>query len=251
MTVESDNDRAAERPERANGLTTRTLLIAALGLTVLVLALTVAVVVVRAQPEKDPTTMAGRDLRWWSTAVERNPDAAWAQTGFGQARLEAGNEAGARSSFEKALDIDPDDWAAGFRLGSLITDSDPDRAEHLLEHAAEVAATGDKVLPYLALGDLRLDTGDTAGARTAYESAVADAPFITDARIGLARALEAAGDTAGALEQYKEAARYDPYDQDVAAAVARLEQGAAQPGAAPGAPSPSSTSTAPAATSTP
>ena len=217
----------SERPEKSTRLTTRTLLIAAMSLTAVVLALTVAIVVARMGPEREPSTMIGRDLKGWESLAAKNSDAAWAHTGLGIAQIEAGDEAGARESFERALELDPDYWTAGLRLGGLLADSDPERARKLLEHSAEIAPDTEKVEPYVALGNLLLDTGDAKGAKSAFEMAIADVPHIVEARVGLAKALEAEGDAVGALEQYRKAALYDPFDPEVAGAIARLEQGTA------------------------
>lgn len=206
-------------------LSTRGLLTATVALAAVVLGLTAAVVVTEVGSESEPETMADREVAQWRDAAAANPGVAWAQTGLGLAQLDSGDEEGARASFEEALALDPDDWRAGFRLGVLLADADPERARGLLEHAADVAPVSERVAPYLALGDLLLEAGDVPAAQRAYENAVADAPHIFEARVGLARALEAAGDTRGALEQYRRAAQYDPDDRDVAAAIARLESG--------------------------
>lgn len=213
-----------DRVPSPSRFTTKSLLIASMVLTVVVLGLTVAIVASRPGKEPAPKTMAERDLKQWRSLVAGNPKSPAAYTGLGFAQLEVGSTADARKSFERAVSLDPDYWAAGYQLATLIAASDPKRADELLDHAAKLAPATQKVGPYLALGDLRMEAGDAKGARTAYELAVADAPSIIEARVGLARALEKLGDPAGALKQYREALSYNPSDQQVAAAVARLEK---------------------------
>lgn len=215
------------RPARSAKISTKSMLILAMALTVVVLGLTLAIVVSRPGPAPAPRTMAERDLRQWESTVKANPDSAPAYAGLGLAQLDVGDDTAALKSFERAVSLDPDNWTAGLQLGVLLADSEPKRADDLLEHAAKVAPATQRVGPYLALGDLRLEEGDASGARAAFERAVADAPIIIEARVGLARALEKLGDRAGALEQYREAARFDPSNKKVADEVARLEKTAA------------------------
>ncbi len=77
----------------------------------------------------------------------------------------------------------------------------------------------------MALGDLQLEEGDALNAKKAYRQAIADTPFLYDAHLGLARALEALGDEKGALQRYREAARFYPDSPEVAEAIARLQGG--------------------------
>lgn len=203
----------------------RRLLVAVLVLTVMVVGLGAAVIVVKLRPAGMPTTKAELSLSEWRSSVAANPDASWAQTGLGLALLDAGRPEEAEVAFEEALARDAEDWMAQFQLGVLTGEKDPVRAESLLASAGESAPRTERAAPLVALGSLRLERGDAAGAQQAFEEALDDLPFLVDAHVGLAKTLEALGDEAGALEEYRSAARYDPTNQEVGAAISRLQAG--------------------------
>ncbi len=208
----------------------RGLVLAVLLLTLVVLGLGGAVLAVRLRPTGPPRTAVERDLAAWRQAVAAAPRDDRARTGLGLALLEAGRVAEARRAFEEALELNPENWMALFQLGLLEAERNPERAVRLLDRAARLAPRSSKAGPLVAEGDLLLKMGDPEGARAAYRRAIADVPFLFDAHLGLARALEALGEPERALEEYREAARFDPTDREVREAIDRLEGGAGSPG---------------------
>lgn len=201
-----------------------TLLAAIVSLTLILMVLVAATVVLRLEGnEPDTGTTAGRGLKAWQEAVEAVPGSSQARTGLGVALLAAGREGEAKRAFEKALKLNPAEWVAAVRLGELVAASDPDRAEKLFRQSAEFAPPGNKAEAYLGLGNLYVERDDVEKARGAFEDAAADNPYLVDARVGLAKALEALGDKDGALEQYREASQFDPSNPDLLEAIARLE----------------------------
>jgi tetratricopeptide (TPR) repeat protein len=198
--------------------------------TVLVLALVVlglggAVLAVKLRPTATPTTPVGRELSQWEQAVRDDPKSDTAQTGYGLALLDAGDTDGAREHFERAVELNDKNWMARFQLGVLIRDDQPARAIDLLARASRLAPHTEKAAPLIAEGDLLLKRGDAKGAETAYRRAIGDSPFILEAHVGLARALEALGDAKGALAEYRRALEFDPTDTEIRDAIHRLNAG--------------------------
>lgn len=200
----------------------KSLVIAMLALTVAVMALGVVVVGIQLQPEDPPESKAERDIAIWEQRLAENPGSPAALTGYGIALETAGDVDGARANFERAVGLNPAEWTALLRLGVMHMDSDPGVAEGYLQRAGEAAPRNAKAPAYVALGDVRFASGDFDGARRAYEEAVADAPFVFNSHLGLARALEELGDPAGAIEQYQRAGDFSPSNPEVAEALRRL-----------------------------
>ncbi len=202
----------------------RTLAAAVVLLTVVVLGLGAAAVVVRVREPGSEST-AEKEVVAWEGTVRADPRDDWAQVGLGLALLTADRGAEALAAFERAVDLNGENWLALFQLGLLVREDAPSRAESLLQRAAKFAPRRSRAGPLVALGDLRLAGENARGAQTAYRKAVADVPFLVDARLGLARALEQLGEPDRALQQYREAARYDPANREAAEAIARLAEG--------------------------
>jgi tetratricopeptide (TPR) repeat protein len=199
--------------------------------TVLVLALAVlglggTVLAVKLRPQPTPTTPVDRALAQWEQAVQQNPKSGTAQTGLGLALLDAGDLDGARAHFELAVKLDDRNWMARFQLGVLIRHDQPARAIDLLARASRLAPHTEKAGPLVAEGDLLLTRGDATDAETAYRRAIGDSPFILEAHVGLARALDALGDVKGALQEYHRALQFDPGNPQIEAAIHRLNAGA-------------------------
>lgn len=220
-----ESERTTTATTRSGGVSLR-LVAAVLVMTLVVLGLGGAVIALKLRPEAPPATKAERDVRMWEQEIKTHPDDDWAQVGLGLALEESNRDAEARKAFEAALELNPDNWLALFRLGLQIAPNDGGRAAEMLERSAKSAPDTSKAAPYVALGDLLLDAGDYEGARKAYRGAISDVPYLFDARVGLAQTLEALGDPEGALEQYREAIKYNPGSQEVADSIARLEGGA-------------------------
>ncbi len=203
---------------------TKVLVMAVLAMTLVVLSLGVLVVAVRlrgseAAPPPATPEAALQELR---AAVEEHPEDPAAWTALGLKAVEAGRTSEALRAFERALDLDERNWVAAFQLGVLQRGEDPARAAELLERAAKLAPRLSKAGPLVALGELRLEQGDAEAARDAFQRAIADVPYLLDAHLGLARALETLGDERGALKAYERAARFDPTNPEIRAAIERL-----------------------------
>lgn len=198
---------------------------AVLAMTLLVLALGGAVVAVKLRGEETPPPATPEQaLSELEAAVEADPKDEVAWTALGLAYLEADRPAEARRAFEAALGLNERNWVAAYQLGLLVREEEPDRAARLLADAAKRAPRMSKAGPLVALGDLLMERERTAEARDAYRRAIADVPYLLDAHLGLARALEALGDLDGALRAYEQAARFDPGNPEIAEAVRRLER---------------------------
>jgi len=181
------------------------------------------VLVLKLRPRPEPASDLQREIQRWEEAVDESPQDDWSHAGLGMALLVAGRDGDATAEFEQAVALNAKNWVALYQLGLLTRDSDPIRAEGLLEDAARYAPRTSKSAPLVALGNMALGRGDAEAARSAFRRAVADSPFLIDPHVGLARALEELGDEKGALEQYREAARYDPNNRQVNEAIDRLE----------------------------
>lgn len=199
------------------------LIVAVLGLTLGVMALGAAVLVIQLRPDPVPETKAARDIAIWEQRIDDNPNVAEAYTGLGVAYEAAAQSGNARTVFEHALTLNPNEWVALLRLGVMNMEEDPAAADRYLVRSADAAPRNSKAGSFIALGDLRLAQGDAAGAKQAYEAAVADAPFLYTAHFGLARALELLGDIDGAIEQYRRAADFYPSSPEVEEALLRLD----------------------------
>ena len=120
------------------------------------------------------------------------PDDATALGALGDARLELGDLAGARDAYA-ALAVVADGSAARVRAARLaFVTGDP--AAALVAARGAVAAAmdegleGDALAFYQAtLGDMLLATGDAAGARVAFEAALAARPDHPAGLVGIAR----------------------------------------------------------------
>jgi tetratricopeptide (TPR) repeat protein len=203
----------------------RSLVAGVLVLTLVVLGLGGAVLAVKLRPQATPRTPLDRQLQQWRDAVGSEPNSDTAHTGLGLALLNAGDRDAARGEFETAIELNAKNWMAPFQLGLLLRETDRSRAIHLLGRASRLAPPTERSAPLIAEGDLLLESGDAASAKRAYQRAIGDAPFIIEAHLGLAKALEALGDRPGALEEYRRAAEFDPSDQTIADAIVRLTQG--------------------------
>ena len=204
-------------------LSTRNLTLLVVLLTLAVMLLGGLVLFVQLKPPTRLSTASDRDLQANLRALEENPDDPWAWAAVGVAYADKGDVEAAKDAFETSLEKDDKVWISNFQLGLLLRDSDPKRAEELIEKSAELAPRTYRVAPYSALGDLRLEAGNAKAAKKAYLYAVADDPFIVDAQRGLADALLELGDEEGALDHYKKALRMAPGDEELKTAIDELE----------------------------
>lgn len=201
----------------------RGLVLAILGMTFVVLLLGGAILAIKLRPEPIPTDTLERDVYAWRQATEQRPKDDQAFTGLGLALLQVDRDGEALDAFERALELNDENWIALMQVGVLVTDDDPDRASELLGRSGELAPDGSKVLPLVARGDLLMEAGAMEEARRAYQLAIVDSPYVLEAHLGLAKTLEQTGDTKLALQEYREALKFDPGNADIEAAIERLE----------------------------
>jgi tetratricopeptide (TPR) repeat protein len=84
-------------------------------------------------------------------------------------------------------------------------------ARELLQRAADDASSpADTAFALYYLGELAWNNGDRAGARRAYDDALAADPSYLPALVGQAKSLAAAGDSTAALSLYREAVQTQP-----------------------------------------
>lgn len=219
-----DGDVTARRDAaRRSGGSTTGLVTAVLALTLVVLTLGGAVVALKLRGDATPPPAGAEGrIEQLERVVAADPTDEVARTALGLAYVEAGKTERAISAFEEVLRLNQDNWVAAYQLGLLLAERDPDRAAELLAAAAKDAPRMSKAGPLVALGDVQMRLGDLEAAKGSYRRAVADVPYLLDAHLGLARALEALGDRAGALREYEQAQRFDPGNPEIALAIEAL-----------------------------
>jgi tetratricopeptide (TPR) repeat protein len=200
----------------------RGLVLGVLGLTFVVLLLGGAILALKLRPEPVPTDALERDVYAWRQATEQRPEDDQAFTGLGLALIQVDRDGEALGAFERAIELNDENWVSLMQVGVLVADDDPTRASDLLARSAEFAPDGSKTLPLVANGDLLVQQGAMDEARRAYQLAIVDSPFIVESHLGLARVLEETGDLKGALQEYEEAAKFDPGNPEIEAAIERL-----------------------------
>lgn len=198
-------------------------------LMIVVTGLGGAIVFLQLRPDPVPETMTALEITSWRDTVDRNPGAAWALAGLGNALLRNGEAEEARQTLERALEIDSNQWSALLDLAVMVSAEDHNRATEMLTRSAEYAPRENKALPFIALGDLLLKMDRPAEAQEAFEEAIADNRFVSDAHFGLGRALEARGDIDGAIAAYERASEFNPTNTDIRDALARLGAAATTP----------------------
>ena len=208
---------AVKKPASSRGL-----IVGVLVMTLVVLALGGAVVAVKLRPEALPANSLERAVVSWEQVVTDNPEDSGAQTGLGLALLDAGRTGEARAAFEEALALNEENWVAMLQIALLVRDTDPNRALGLLETAVKAAGRTNKVEPAVTLGDLQLSLGNVEEAVRAYRIAIADAPYVIEGHLGLAKAYEELGETEKAVKEYRSAARFAPDHPEVVAGLERL-----------------------------
>jgi tetratricopeptide (TPR) repeat protein len=155
-----------------------------------------------------------------STLAE-TPDDPTALATLGDASLELGDVAGARSAFERLTSAAPS-AAADARLSHLAFITGDTAAAIRLARAAVVAsdeeeATGERAAFYrYQLAETLIATGDRTGAEAAYRDALASDPSSFLAHAGLAHALTAAGDLDGAIRELSAAIAIVPLPDSLA-----------------------------------
>jgi tetratricopeptide (TPR) repeat protein len=155
----------------------------------------------------------------WRGHVAEHPDFAMGHVRLGQALSEAGDPAGARIAFERALELDPE--LAGAALGLSDTyrvQKDPRGAMAVMERFLERQPDCAECLQNVAAD--RFAMGDVDGALAAIEQALAERSMLPSAsgtnydpartHLLAGRIYDAKKRTADALPHYEAALRSDP-----------------------------------------
>ncbi|HVU18566.1 MAG TPA: tetratricopeptide repeat protein [Candidatus Didemnitutus sp.] len=180
----------------------------------------------------------------WSDTSVKAPANPRARNNLGQARLAAGDPAGARSDFLAATQIDPNYLPAEYNLGAALLDAGQpaeavaplERAQGVVRHRAEVRrylgeaheqlghqAEAEKCyresLALEASPEAAFGLGNTLAAQGRYADAVAPyrtardlKPAAIDIRNNLANALLFAGRTDDAIAEFRAALSIDPHN---------------------------------------
>ena len=126
-------------------------------------------------------------LETLSRAIALNPSVPELHSLYGMARLTDGDPAGAKDSFLRELQNNPNDYEANLQLGALY------RVEKDFEAAAKYLARARDVRPQslalkYQLAALELATGDLSKATAMLEEVARDAPQFVEGHITLATA---------------------------------------------------------------
>ena len=137
------------------------------------------------------------------------------------ARLETGDEAGARSGYQQLAQLAPSP-AAWSRLGRMaFLTGHADSAVPLVARAADVSrqegAPDAEAFYEFQLGDLQRAAGNLDGAMASYQRALVALPDYVPAMAGLAAVRNAQGDRDGAIELLETATARLPQPELVAA----------------------------------
>lgn len=140
--------------------------------------------------------------------LSRFPENSTMMSWLGEVVLEQGRVPEARQLFESAVRLDPQLADAHTGLAAALMDmNDVDGARRHFLEADRLAPTGQSKTN---LGMLCGRTGDYAAAMKYFEEALAIDPSYTDARVGMALALNAQGRTSEAREHLRQALRASP-----------------------------------------
>lgn len=189
------------------------------GLALLVFLLGLFILVLKLKPVSVPASQVNARVVTWEEEVKSNSDDSWNWTGLGLAYLDANRSDEAREAFQKALDLDKENWLANFQYGLLLSESDSEKANQYLTRASQLAPPESSVVVFTALGDQLYAEGNYKKARQSYAKAVAILPGVFEARIGLGRSLQAMGENELALEQYKKALQLNPGSSEAKEAI--------------------------------
>jgi tetratricopeptide (TPR) repeat protein len=140
------------------------------------------------------------------------PDSAQMHQVMAHEEARAGNTAGARQQYEKALAIDPKLPGIHFELGELFGMSEDAKTKQAAESEYQ-AALAENALDEKAecrLGDLSSRKGDSAQAIEHYTAALRLQPDDAEANFGLAKTLIAMNQQAKALPVLERAVQLEP-----------------------------------------
>jgi tetratricopeptide (TPR) repeat protein len=140
------------------------------------------------------------------------PDSAQMHLVMAHEEVRQGNNAGARTQYQKALAIDPKLPGIHFEMGELLSLSeDPKtKAEAESEYKAAIAENARDEKAETRLGDLASRKGDSAQALQYYDTAIRLQPEDAEAGFGLAKTLIAMNEQAKALPILERAVQLEP-----------------------------------------
>jgi tetratricopeptide (TPR) repeat protein len=196
-------------------------------LAVVVLLLGGVLIALKLRPVEASSSRTVTKLDVWKKAVHDNGEDPWNWLGLGLALQDNNDPGGASDAFNKALELEPNNWMANLQVALLIKDQDPERAIKMLNLSGENAPVISKPSPYTALGDILYAQGNYKAARIAFAKGEAAMPDVFQLRMGLGRSLQALGDHKGALEEYKKALQLIPGSREALDAIDNVNQNAA------------------------
>ncbi len=122
---------------------------------------------------------------------------------YGNVKWASGDFDGARTSYEKAIALDPSSYEAYYQLASLWSSKDPDKAIGYLKKYIPLH-TDDAAEIYYQIAVLCNAKGDAAGVKENLLKAKEEDPYYPQPRYMLANYYEVKNDTAAALAEYAE-----------------------------------------------
>ena len=163
-------------------------------------------------------------LKYLEQLSAKQPENAEIHTRLGQAQLQAGDSAGARKSFEKAIELDatrPDTYHYLFLILAQ---------QQLTADALALAETMKSQFPESASGNtsigiIKLSQRDWGGARAAFEEALEREPGNVVAVTNLVNLLQLQGEPDVARSLLKQAVEANPGNVRILLALAELEEG--------------------------
>jgi tetratricopeptide (TPR) repeat protein len=140
------------------------------------------------------------------------PDSAQMHLVMAHEEVKQGNNAGARTQYQKALAIDPKLPGIHFEMGELLglSEDAKTKAEAESEYKAAIAENALDEKAETRLGDLASRKGDSAQALQYYNTAIRLQPEDAEANFGLAKTLIAMNEQAKALPVLERAVQLEP-----------------------------------------
>lgn len=149
------------------------------------------------------------ELAIWNDTVAKAPLNARARINLGAALKAAGSTEAARTQFQKALELEPNNPEAFNNIATLFIESDRP-AEAIAPCRAALQLNPKLAVAHNNLGSALVQTGQLAEGIAHLEQAIALRPTLAEAHINLASALVAAGNPGKALLHGREAVRLKP-----------------------------------------
>ena len=161
----------------------------------------------RLELASNPSLPPDEQARWWVAAGELQSD-----------RLD---DAGARSSFERAAEIQADLRGATRRYVGRLEEVLGNDADALVAYDEATAADVSDLEALEGIGRMRARTGDAKGAATAFEQVLAKAPEDAGALAGYGESLLAQGQAEQAVPQLERAVALAPREARPRSSLAR------------------------------